>query len=108
MSGDLDMLAAAGDRERIRLTEAWRDLDRTSQHLSAEAVAGIETAGKTLKWGSFFLLAAAFLARGGRFRTGWKIGKLAWAVAPTLARIASPRGAGWLSHLLRRGNSEKG
>lgn len=107
MSADLDTLAAAGDRERVRLAGAWRDLDGASQQLSAEAMSGIQTAGTTLKWGSFFLLAAAFLARGGRFRSGWKIGKLAWAVAPTLARLAAPRGAGWVSHLFRRRDSEK-
>lgn len=99
---------AAGARDRSRVVESWDALERTTRHLQSEAVAGVETAGATLKWGSLFLLAAAILARGGRFRSGWKIGKLIWAVAPTLTKLAMPRGAPRFSHLFRRRDPEKG
>jgi len=104
----LDELAAAGARDRDRLVSSWDTLERTTRHLQSEAVAGVETAGTTLKWGSLFLLAAAILARGGKFRSGWKIGKLIWAVAPAITKLAMPRGAPRLSHLFRRRDPEKG
>ena len=107
MSDELEALVAEGNRQRGRIVASWGVLERTTRHLSAEAVAGVETAGTTLKWGSLFLLVATILARGGKFRSGWKIGKLLWAVAPTLTKLAMPSGAGWASHLFRRGNSEK-
>ena len=107
MSRDLDVLVAEGARQRGRILASWGVLERTTRHLSSEAVAGVEMAGTTLKWGSLFLLVATILARGGKFRSGWKIGKLLWAVAPALTKIAMPGGAGWMSHLFRRGNSEK-
>jgi hypothetical protein len=108
MKRSLEDLAAAGARDRNRVVASWGAIERTTRHLQSEAVAGVETAGATLKWGSLFLLAAAILARGGRFRSGWKIGKLIWAVAPALTRLAMPRGAPRISHLFRRGNPEKG
>jgi hypothetical protein len=108
MTRRLDDLVAAGARDRNRVVGSWDALERTTRHLSSEAVAGVETAGATLKWGSLFLLAAAILARGGKFRSGWKIGKLIWAVAPTLTKLAMPGGFPRLSHLFGRGNPKKG
>lgn len=108
MKRSLDDLVAAGARDRGRVVSSWDALERTTQHLQSEAVAGIETAGATLKWGSLFLLAATILARGGKFRSGWKIGKLIWAVTPALTKLAMPRGLPRLSHLFRRGDPEKG
>jgi len=108
MKRSLEDLVAAGARDRGRVISSWDALERTTRHLQSEAVAGVETAGATLKWGSLFLLAAAILARGGKFRSGWKIGKMIWAVAPALTKLAMPRGGPRLSHLFRRGNPEKG
>jgi hypothetical protein len=107
MKESLDDLAAAGSRERIRLVSAWGDLERTSQHLSSQAVTSVEAAGATLKWGSLAMLGAAVLLRWTKLRSGWKIGKVLWAVTPVLTRLAAPRG-GLLSHFFGRGNSEKG
>jgi hypothetical protein len=108
MTRSLEDLVAAGARDRSRVAASWDALERTTRHLSSEAVAGVETAGATLKWGSLFLLAAAILARGGKFRSGWKIGKLIWAVAPALTKLAMPGGIPRLSHLFGRGNPKKG
>jgi len=104
---DLDELAAAGDRERIRLGSSWRELEGATARLSSEAVEGIQTAGATLKWGGLFMLGAAVLMRWTKVRSGWKAGKILLAVAPALARLAAPRASGFLSHLFGRGNSEK-
>ena len=108
MKEDLDALVTAGSRERSRLVSSWAELERTTQHLSSQAIAGVETAGTTLKWGSLFMLAAAVLLRWTKLRSGWKIGKVLWAFVPALARFSAPRGGGLLSHLFGRGNSEKG
>jgi len=105
---DLDDLAAAGDRERVRLGSAWRELEASTARISSETVAGFETAGATLKWGGLFLLGAAIVMRWTKVRSGWKIGKVLLATAPMLARYASPRATGLLSHLFRRRDSEKG
>jgi len=105
---DLDDLAAAGDRERVRLGSAWRELEASTARISSETVAGVETAGATLKWGGLFLLGAAIVMRWTKVRSGWKIGKVLLATAPMLARYASPRATGLLSHLFRRRDSEKG
>jgi hypothetical protein len=105
---DLEDLAAAGDRERVRLGSSWRELEAATARISSETVAGVETAGATLKWGGLFLLGAAVLMRWTKVRSGWKIGKVLLAAAPMLARYASPRASGVLSHLFRRRDSEKG
>lgn len=107
MKPDLDALAAAGDRERIRLASAWRSLEHATGRLSSETAARIETAGSTLKWGGLSMLAATVLLRWTKVRTGWKVGKVLLGVAPALARLAAPRAPGFLSHLLRRRDSEK-
>ena len=107
MKPDLDALAAAGDRERIRLASAWRSLEHATGRLSSETAARIETAGSTLKWGGISMLAATVLLRWTKVRTGWKVGKVLLGVAPALARLAAPRAPGFLSHLLRRRDSEK-
>ncbi|HET9793540.1 MAG TPA: hypothetical protein VFS34_03680 [Thermoanaerobaculia bacterium] len=108
MKADLEDLVAAGDRERVRLGASWRELESATARISSETVAGVETAGASLKWGGLFLLGAAVLMRWTKVRSGWKIGKVLLATAPMLARFASPRAPGVLSHLFRRRNSEKG
>ena len=108
MRPSLDELAAAGDRERVRLATAWGDFEAATERIASDAAAGIETAGTTLKWGGLFLLGAAVLMRWTKVRSGWKIGKLLLATAPALAKFAAPRAPRLLSHLFRRRNSEKG
>ena len=108
MKPDLDELAAAGDRERVRLGSAWKELEGATARISSQAVAGVETAGATLKWGGLFLLGAAVLMRWTKLRSGWKVGKVLLATAPMLARFAAPRAPGLFSHFFRRRDSEKG
>lgn len=108
MKPSLDELAAAGDRERLRLASAWRGFEGASARIASDAAAGLETAGTTLKWGGLFLLAGAVLMRWTKVRSGWKIGKLLLATVPALAKFAAPRAPGLLSHFFRRRDSEKG
>jgi hypothetical protein len=104
---DLEDLAAAGQRERVLLGDAWRELESATARISSETVAGVETAGATLKWGGLFLLGAAVLMRWTKLRSGWRLGKVLLATAPIVARYASPRAPGLLSHFFRRRDSEK-
>ena len=107
MTPSLDDLAAAGDRERVRVAAAWRELEGATARMASDAAKGIETAGATLKWGGLFLLAGAVLLRWTKVRSGWKIGKVLLAAAPALAKYTAPSAAGLLSHLFRRRDSEK-
>lgn len=107
MSDDLDALVAAGVRERGRAAASWRAVEENTRRVVSEAAAGVETAGTTIKWGGLLMVAAAILLRWTKLRTGWRAGRFLWTLAPMLARIAGPRAGGFLSHLFRRGNSEK-